>query len=45
LSFLNENQTIVQREKVIALFGNVADFTRMHANRKEDEGIEDWLGI
>jgi putative transposase len=45
LSFLNENQTIVQREKVIALFGNVADFTRMHANRKEYEGIEDWLGI
>jgi len=47
LDFLNENPTIVEREKVIALFGNVVDFTLMHTNRKGNENIdiEDWLGI
>ena len=45
LSFLNENPTNLQREKVIALFGDVTDFILMHQKKTRNEDVEDWLGI
>jgi hypothetical protein len=44
-SFLNENPTNLQREKVIALFGDVTNFIFMHQKKTGNEDVEDWLGI